>query len=99
MNNILNNIYEVIPVDKGVDHDIKPERQILKSPNLTTQINPYRKPRLGLGRAGPRRKMSAPTQVQMQVQSKNVSQTKGQTLSKQRERIQTPLTKRLLSHT
>ena len=53
----------------GVDPNMKPERQILKSPNLTTQINLQGKPRLGQGGAGPRRKMSAPTQVQMQVQS------------------------------
>ena len=80
-------------VDKGVDPNIKPERQIVNSPNLTTQTNPQGKPRLGQGRGGPRRKTSAPTQVHMQVQFKNVSQIKEQTLSKQKEGIQTPSTK------
>ena len=37
--------------------------------------------------------MKAPTQVQLQVQSKDENQTREQTLSKQREGIQTPLTK------
>ena len=37
--------------------------------------------------------MSVHSQVQMQVQSKDVSQTREQTLPKQREGIQTPLTK------
>ena len=49
-----------LPVEKGVDPNIKPERQILKSPNSTIQPN---KPRLGQGRAGPRRKMKVPIQV------------------------------------
>ena len=62
---------EIHSVDKGVDPNIKTERQILKPPNLTAQLNPQGKPRLGQGRAGPRRKMSVPTQVQ----SKDVSQT------------------------
>ena len=84
---------EVHSVDKGVDPSIKPERQILKPPNLTPQLNPQGKPRLGQGRAGSRGKTGLPTQVQMQVQPKEVSQTREQTLSKQREGIQTPLTK------
>ena len=37
--------------------------------------------------------MIVPKQVQMQVQSKNVCQTREQTFSKQREGIETPLTK------
>ena len=36
---------EVYSVDKGVDPNIKQERQILKLPNLTTQLNPKGKPR------------------------------------------------------
>ena len=82
---------EVHGVDKGVDPNVKPERQILKSPNPTTQSNPHGKPRLGQGRAGLRRKMKVPTQ--MQVQPRDVSQIKEQNLSKQKEGIQTPLTK------
>ena len=35
---------EVYSVDKGVDPNIKPERQILHSPNLTTQTNCQGKP-------------------------------------------------------
>ena len=65
---------------------------MLKSPNPAIQPN---KPRLGQDRAGPRRKMSIPTQVQ----SKNVNQTREQTLSKQREGIETPLINKLLSDT
>ena len=84
---------EVHGVDKGVDPNVKPERQILKSPNLATQPNIQNTPRLGQGRAGLRRKMKAPIQVQTQVQPREVSQIKGQTLSKQKESIQTPLTK------
>ena len=86
-------VSEVHGVDRGVDPNMKRERKKLKLPKLTTQLNPQGKPRLGQDRADPRRKTSAPTQVQTQVQSKNVSQTKEQTLSKQREGIQTPLTK------
>ena len=63
---------------------------MLKSPNSKKQLN---QPRPGQGRAGLRRKIRASTQVQMQVQSKKESQTKEQTSSKQREGIQTPLTK------
>ena len=79
-------------VDKGVDPNIKPERQILKSPIPTMQPN---KPRLGQGRASPSRKTKVPIQGQMQMQPKNGSQIKEQTLSKQKEGIQTPLTKLL----
>ena len=45
---------EVHSVDKGVDSNIKPERQILNPPYLTTPLNPQVKSRLGQGRAGPR---------------------------------------------
>ena len=78
---------EVHGVDKGINPDIKPERQILKSQN------PANKPKLGQGREGLRREMKVPTQVQSQVQSKDKNQTREQTLSKQREGIQTPLPK------
>ena len=67
---------------------LKPERQILKSPNTTIQPNHQNKPRLGQGRAGSRRKMKVPIQVQMQMLPRNISQIKEQT-----EGIQTPLTK------
>ena len=69
---------------------------MLKSPNPTTQLN---KPRSGQGRAGLGRKGRAPTKVQTQVQSRNVSQIKEQTLSKQKEGIQAPLIKKLLTDT
>ena len=88
-----NKVPEVYSVDKGVDPNVKPERQILKSPNLTTQPKLQNRPRLGQGRAGLRRKMKAPIQVQTQVQPREVSQIKVQTLPKQKEGIQTPLTK------
>ena len=80
-------------VDKGVDPNVKPERQILKSPNLATHPNLQNKPRLGQGRTGLRRKINAPIQGQTQVKSKDVSQIKEQTLPKQKESVQTPLTK------
>ena len=81
---------EVHGVNKGVDPNLKPERQILKSPNPITQPNKHRS---GQSRAGLRRKMKAPTQGQIQVQPRNVSQMKEYTLSKQKEGIQTPLIK------
>ena len=65
----------------------------MKSPNLATQPNLQNRPRLGQGRAGLRRKMKAPIQVQTQVQSRNVTQIKEQSLPKQKEGIQMPLTK------
>ena len=55
---------EVHGVDKGVDPNIKPERQMLKSPEPAIQPN---KPRLGQGKEGLRREMNVPTQVQSQV--------------------------------
>ena len=81
---------EVDSVDKGVDPNIKPERQVLKSPNPAIQSN---KPKIGQGREGLRREISVPTQVQLQVQSKDENQTREQILSKQREGIQIPLIK------
>ena len=52
---------EIHSVDKGINPDIKPERQILKSQNLANR------PKLGQGREGLRREMKAPTQVQLHV--------------------------------
>ena len=49
---------EVHRIDKGVDPNVKPEKQILKSPNLATKQNPWNKPRLGQGRLGLRRNES-----------------------------------------
>ena len=69
---------EIHVVDKGVGPNIKPERQMLKPMDLTTQINPQRKPRLEQYRADPRREMGVPIPVQMQVQSKDVNQTREQ---------------------
>ena len=51
---------DVHGVDKGIDQNVKPERQILKSPDLMTQLNHQNKSRLGQGIAGLRRKMKAP---------------------------------------
>ena len=65
---------EVHGVDKGINLDLKPERQILKSQNPTNM------PKLGQGREGLRREMKAPTQVQLQVQFKDENQTREQTL-------------------
>ena len=53
---------EVHGVDKGINPDIKPERQVLKSQNSAN------KPKLGQGREGLRREMKAPAQAQLQVQ-------------------------------
>ena len=83
---------EVHRIDKGVDLNVKPEKQILKPPNLATQQNPQNKPRSGQGIVGLRRKMKAPLHVQPQVQPREISQIKEQTLSRQNEGIQTPLT-------
>ena len=84
---------EVHGVVKGLDPNMKPERQIIKSANLTTQLNPQRKPRLGQGRDRSWKKIKCPYTSANQVQSKDVSQTREQTLSKQKEGTQTPLTK------
>ena len=55
---------EVHGVDKGVDPSVKPEKQILKPTKLATEPNPQSKPRLGQGRAGPRRKVKITVQTQ-----------------------------------
>ena len=39
-------LLEVHNIDKGIDPNVNAERQILKSPNPTTQINHQNKPRL-----------------------------------------------------
>ena len=64
-------------IDKGVNPNMKPERQVLKSPNPAIQPN---KPRLGQGREGPTREMSVPTQVELQVQSRDENITREQIL-------------------
>ena len=51
------------------------------------------KPRLGQGRAGLRRKMKIPVQIQTQIQASGVDQVQEQTLPKQKEVVQPPLTK------
>ena len=51
------------------------------------------KPRLGQGRAGLRRKMKIPMQMQPQIQTSEVEQVKEQTLPKQKEVVQPPLNK------
>ena len=69
-------------VNKGINPDIKPERQALKSQK---SVN---KPRLGQGKEGLGREMRAPTQAQVQI--KHEKQTREQTLLKQSEGIQVP---------
>ena len=51
------------------------------------------KPRLGQGRVGLRRKMETPVQIQPQIQTSGVDQVKEQTLPKQKEVVQPPLTR------
>ena len=79
---------EVHSVDKGINPDMKPERQVLKSQESAD------KPKLEQGRECLRREMKVPTQVQSQVQIKEENQTREQTVSKQREGIQTPLARK-----
>ena len=74
---------EVHGVEKGINPDIKPERQVLKSQN------PADKPKLGQSREGLRREMKTPAQRQF----KEENQTKEQAITKQKESIQTPLTR------
>ena len=80
-------VSEVHSVDKGINSDIEPERQVLKSQS------PAEKPKLGQGREGLRREMKAPAQVQLQVQFKEENHTREQAISKQRKGIQTLLTR------
>ena len=51
------------------------------------------KPRLGEGRADLRRKIKTPVQIKPQIQTSGVDQVKEQTLPKQKEVVQPPLTK------
>ena len=83
---------EVYRIDKGVDPNVKPEKQIIKPPNLAKKSNPQIKPRLGQGKAYLRSKMKTPVQMQPQLQTIKISQIKEQSLPKQKEGIQTPLT-------
>ena len=55
---------EVHGVDKGINPDIKPERQILKS---QTSAN---KPKLGQGRESLRREIKVPVQAQVKIKEK-----------------------------
>ena len=80
-------------VDKGVDPSVKPEKQILKAVKLAMELNPQSTPRLGQGTAGLWRKMKIPVQIQPQIQTSGVDQVKEQTLPKQTEVVQPPLTK------
>ena len=80
-------------VNKGVDPSVKPEKQILNPIKLAMEPNPQSKPRLGQGRAGLRRKMKIPVQIQTQIQTSGVEQVKEQTLPRQKEVVQPPLTK------
>ena len=59
----------------------------MKPLNLATSPNPQN------NRVGLRRKMKAPIYVQPQVQPREISQIKEETLSTQNKGIQTPLTK------
>ena len=78
---------EVHSADKGINPDIKPERQVLKSQNSAN------KPELGQENEGLRREMKAPAQAQSQMCIKDENQTREQTLTKQEEGLQMPLTK------
>ena len=71
---------EIHSVNKGINPDIKPERQVLKSQNSAN------KPKLGQGREGLRREMKAPAQAQLQVQIKDENHTREQTFNKTKRR-------------
>ena len=74
---------EVLCVDKGINPNIKRERQIWTSQN---SIN---KPKLGQGREGLRKEIKVPAQVQI----KEENQSREQALTKQKEDLQAPLTR------
>ena len=74
---------EVHGVDRGINPDIKPERQVMKSQNSAD------KSKLGQGRECLRREMKVPEQVQSHVQFKQENEIREQTITKQREGIQT----------
>ena len=66
-------IVEVHSANKGINPDLKPERQALKSQNSAN------KPRLEQGKESLRKEMRAPpTQAQAQVQIKHENQTRKQ---------------------
>ena len=78
---------EVHSVDKDINPNIRPERQILKSQNSAN------KPKLGQGRDSLKREMKPSMQAQAQVQFKEENQTRDQILTKEKEGLQPPLTK------
>ena len=83
---------EVQSINKGINPDIKPERQALKSQNSAN------KPKLGQGKEDLIREMRAPTQAQAQMQIKHENQTRRQTLIKQKKVYKYPrLSKQLLN--
>ena len=65
---------EVHIINKGINPDIKPERQALKSQNPTDKSG------LGHQKEGLRRDMRTQTQAQAQVQIKDENQTREQAL-------------------
>ena len=76
---------EVHGVDKGINPNIKPERQVLKSQNSANN------PKIGQGKESLRKEMKVPVQVQVQI--KVESQTRELTIIKQKEDLQAPLTR------
>ena len=74
-------------VVKGVDPSVKPEKQILKPIKLAMKPNPQvqSKSRLGQSRAGLRRKMKIPVQIQTQIQTSGVDQVKEQAYQDKRK--------------
>ena len=79
---------EVHSVNKGVNPDIKPEIQVLKSQNMANMSKP------GQEKEDLRREMRAPAQVQVQVQIKHENQIREQT-----KNLQVPLTKQTTVNT
>ena len=77
---------EVHRIDTSVDPNVKPAKHILTSPNLATKPNLQNKPRLGQGRVDLSRNMKASIHVQPQIQPREISQIKEQTLSKEKGR-------------
>ena len=75
---------DVHSINKGINPDIKPERQAWKFQN------PANRPKQGQEKEDLRREMRAPTQAQVQVQIKHENQTRGQTLIKQKRAYKCP---------
>ena len=73
---------EVHSVNKGINPDIKPERQTLKSQNPSNKSKP------GQEKEGLRTEIRAPIQAQVQVNIKHEKQTR-----EQKENLQAPVTK------